>query len=86
MVYTLPQDTLPRIQAAMGRGRLTVYRLFARRHRLLGTGTLLTTDNAIDPTTGTIRLKAVFPNQDDRLWPGQFVNVRLQLEMRTPTR
>ena len=48
---------------------------------LLGHGELLTTDNAIDPATGTIKLKAVFPNPDNRLWPGQFVNARLQIEV-----
>ena len=79
LVYTLPQDALPRIQEAMARGKLTVFAFTPDDGTLLGTGELLTTDNAIDPTTGTIRLKAVFPNQDNRLWPGQFVNVRLQL-------
>ena len=81
VVYTLPQDTLPRIQKAMADGRLTVLAYTSDDRLLLGTGALLTTDNAIDATTGTIKLKAVFPNQDNRLWPGQFVNVRLQLEV-----
>jgi len=45
----------------------------------LATGTLLTPDNAIDTATGTIRLKATFPNQDDKLWPGQFVDTQLLL-------
>ncbi len=48
----------------------------------LSDGTLLTLDNAIDTTTGTIRLKAQFANADDRLWPGQFVNAHLQLGVR----
>jgi multidrug efflux system membrane fusion protein len=48
---------------------------------LLGEGTLLTPDNTIDTTTGTIRLKAVFPNRDNRLWPGQFINAHLQLSV-----
>jgi multidrug efflux system membrane fusion protein len=48
----------------------------------LATGTLLTIDNAIDPTTGTARLKAVFPNEDNALFPSQFVNVRLLLDVR----
>ncbi len=47
----------------------------------LADGTLLTVDSTIDPTTGTIKLKAVFPNTNDRLWPGQFVNVRMQLDV-----
>jgi multidrug efflux system membrane fusion protein len=48
----------------------------------LSTGTLLTRDNAVDPASATIRLKATFPNTDERLWPGEFVNARLLLETR----
>jgi multidrug efflux system membrane fusion protein len=81
VLFTLPQDALPRIQAAMAEGTLTVFATSADDRTLLGTGTLLTTDNAIDPTTGTIKLKAVFPNADLRLWPGQFVNVKLQIDV-----
>ncbi len=81
VVYTLPQDALPRIQAAMTAGRLAVFADSPDDHTQLGTGELLTTDNAIDPGTGTIRLKAMFPNPDNRLWPGQFVNVRLRLQV-----
>ena len=43
---------------------------------------MLTLDSSIDVTTGTIRMKATFPNADDALWPGQFVNVRMQLDLR----
>jgi multidrug efflux system membrane fusion protein len=50
---------------------------------VLDTGTLAVIDNQIDTTTGTIRLKANFPNESLRLWPGQFVNARLLLSMRT---
>jgi multidrug efflux system membrane fusion protein len=79
VIFTLPQDTLPRIRQAMAGGRLPVFAYTSDDSAVLGRGELLTTDNAIDPATGTIRLKAVFPNQDDRLWPGQFINVRLQI-------
>jgi len=79
VVFTLPQDTLPRIQTAMARGKLVVLAYTSDDRTLLETGELLTTDNAIDQTTGTIKLKAVFANQDNRLWPNQFINVRLQL-------
>ena len=48
----------------------------------LSTGTLLLIDNAIDPTTATIRLKAMFANVDDALWPGEFVNARVLVETR----
>jgi membrane fusion protein, multidrug efflux system len=48
----------------------------------LASGTLLTVDNQIDPTTGTVRLKAVFPNTDGRLFPSQFVNAHLRLDVK----
>ena len=48
----------------------------------LGEGTLAVIDNQIDQTTGTIKLKATFPNEDVRLWPGEFVNARLLLTTR----
>ena len=82
VLFTLPQDMFPTVQDAMrasGATPLTVYAYGGDDRRILGQGTLLTVDNAIDTSTGTIRLKAAFPNTDDRLWPGQFVNVHLQL-------
>ena len=48
---------------------------------MLATGTLVTPNNTIDTTTGTISLKATFANQDDHLWPGQFVNTRVQVNL-----
>jgi multidrug efflux system membrane fusion protein len=79
VIFTLPQDTLPQIQTAMSMGKLPVLAYTADDKTMLGTGELLTTDNTIDQSTGTIRLKAVFQNQESRLWPGQFINVRLTL-------
>jgi multidrug efflux system membrane fusion protein len=79
VIFTLPQDTLPQIQTAMGKGKLPVLSYTADDKTMLGAGELLTTDNTIDQSTGTIRLKAVFQNQESRLWPGQFINVRLTL-------
>jgi membrane fusion protein, multidrug efflux system len=52
------------------------------RRRRLATGSLLTLDNQIDQTTGTVRLKAVFPNSDNALFPNQFVKARLQLDVK----
>jgi multidrug efflux system membrane fusion protein len=83
VMFTLPQDTLPQIQAAMARGTLPVMAFSPDDRVELSRGELLTVDSAIDQATGTIRLKAVFANDDTRLWPGQFVNVRLQLEVQT---
>jgi multidrug efflux system membrane fusion protein len=81
VVFTLPQDALPAIQAGMARGTLPVAALTPDERTVLGQGELITIDSAIDQTTGTIRMKAGFPNRDTRLWPGQFVNVRLTLEV-----
>ncbi len=77
--FTVPQDNLPAIQDAMARGRLPVVAFASDDRTELATGALLTIDNAIDAATGTIRLKATFPNEDNRLWPGQFINVRMLL-------
>ena len=81
VVFTLPQDSLPAIQDAMARGTLPVTAHTPDDRTVLGQGELITTDSTIDQTTGTIRMKARFPNETTRLWPGQFVNVRLQLEV-----
>jgi multidrug efflux system membrane fusion protein len=81
VLFTLPQDALPAIQAAMARATLPVTALTPDDSTVLGQGELITTDSAIDQATGTIRMKARFPNADTRLWPGQSVNVRLQLEI-----
>jgi membrane fusion protein, multidrug efflux system len=79
VLFTLPQDSLPRISLAMEAGQLPVVAFAADDRTELGQGVLLTPDNAIDTSTGTIRLKATFPNPHNTLWPGQFVNARLQL-------
>lgn len=84
VLFTLPQDEFPAVQDAMriaGTTSLPVAAFTGDEKRQLGIGTLLTVDNAIDTSTGTIKLKAMFPNTDDRLWPGQFVNAHLQLSI-----
>jgi multidrug efflux system membrane fusion protein len=80
--FTLPQDALPRINEAMATGTLAVLAYASDDKTLLDRGTLLTPDNAIDPNTGTIKLKALFPNPGNKLWPGQFVNARLLVDTR----
>jgi multidrug efflux system membrane fusion protein len=80
VIFTLPQDNLPQIQAAMARGSVPVLAATSDDTAVLSRGSLETIDNTIDATTGTIRLKAVFDNADDKLWPGQFVNARLQID------
>ncbi len=82
VVFTLPQDQLPAVQAALAAGQAPAVTAFASGATdALDTGTLLTVDNAVDTSTGTIRLKATFQNPRNRLWPGQFVQARLTLRL-----
>jgi multidrug efflux system membrane fusion protein len=78
LIFSIPEDDLPRLQTAMKTiGQLPVEAYDRELKHKLATGTLLTTDNQIDQTTGTIKLKASFPNDDSSLFPNQFVNVKL---------
>lgn len=77
MTFTVPQDQLPAIQRAMAAGKPSVAAYTPDNKQLLDKGELLTIDNAIDATTGTIKVKAVFPNANYALWPGQFANTQL---------
>ncbi len=83
VVFTLPQKDLSKVREAMLRGKVPVLALDQDDRHQLAQGTLLLIDNEIDQTTSTIRLKAEFPNTDDRLWPGEFVNVRIQVDTRS---
>jgi membrane fusion protein, multidrug efflux system len=80
ILFTLPSRVLGDVREAMARGPIDVLAFDQNNRRQLATGKLLLVDNAVDQTTSTIRLKAMFPNQDERLWPGDFVNARLLLE------
>jgi membrane fusion protein, multidrug efflux system len=80
VVFVVPQQQLQRIIEAKARGVLTVYALDNAGQTPIDTGTLDVIDNLIDQTTGTVKLKAVFPNKDLQLWPGGFVTVRLLIE------
>ena len=83
VVFTLPARALDDIRAAMARGPVEVTAFDQDNRQALATGTLLLVDNIIDQTSATIRLKAMFPNEDDKLWPGEFVNARVLLETRS---
>lgn len=74
-IFTLPENTLGAVADAMSRGAVAVMALSQGKE--LDRGTVELIDNQIDQTTGTIRLKATFPNPKLKLWPGQFVNLRL---------
>jgi multidrug efflux system membrane fusion protein len=82
VVLTLPARALDDVRDAMARGPVEVTAFDQDNRRPLATGTLLLVDNLIDQATATIRLKAMFPNDDDKLWPGEFVNARVLLETR----
>lgn len=82
LIFTLPQDKLPAIQAEMAKGPLTVIAYSQDDKIKLDEGALLLVNNQIAQSTGTIQLKATFPNTAHRLWPGQLVNARLLLEVR----
>ncbi len=81
-IFTLPEDQLPVVAKKMRGSTLQVEAYSRDNQTKLATGTLLTIDNEIDQTTGTGRLKAQFKNANDELWPNQFVNIRLLLEVR----
>jgi membrane fusion protein, multidrug efflux system len=82
VTFTLPAQTLDDVRDAMARGTVEVAAYDRDNVRLLSTGTLSTVDNLIDPATASYRLKATFKNDDERLWPGEFVNVRLLVDTR----
>jgi membrane fusion protein, multidrug efflux system len=80
VLFTLPEDSLLNVSQHMHKRTLPVEAYSRDDQTKLATGKLLTIDNQIDQSTGTGRLKAMFDNPDDALWPNQFVNVRLLLE------
>jgi multidrug efflux system membrane fusion protein len=82
ILFTLPEDQLQTVAQRMQKGTLPVDAYSRDDQTKLTTGKLLTIDNQIDQTTGTGRLKAVFDNRNNELWPNQFVNVHLLLETR----
>ena len=83
VIFTIPEDSIPTVLEQLRQGvRLPVEAYDREQRRKLADGALLTIDNQVDPTTGTVRLRAQFPNTDNRLFPSQFVNARLRLETR----
>lgn len=81
VLFTIPADQLPPVLQQMRAGRTLVVEAWDRDlQRKLATGSLLAIDNQIDQTTGTVRIKALFPNQDRALYPNQFVNARLLVD------
>ena len=83
VIFPIPEDSLPPVLAGLKSGQHQPVEAYDREMRQrLAMGTLLTVDNQIDPTTGTVRLRAVFPNEGNELFPNQFVNARLLVDVR----
>jgi multidrug efflux system membrane fusion protein len=84
VIFTLAEDSLGQLQAQMHKGsQLTVDAFDRTNQKKLATGKLLTVDNQIDTTTGTVKLRALFDNKGGELFPNQFVNTRLLLQTLT---
>ncbi|HEX7407346.1 MAG TPA: efflux RND transporter periplasmic adaptor subunit, partial [Candidatus Binatia bacterium] len=77
--FAVPEQRLSAIRGHMAKGKLSVDALPPDSDKAPASGTLSFVDNAVDTTTGTIKLKALFPNADNALWPGQFVGTSLKL-------
>jgi multidrug efflux system membrane fusion protein len=82
VLFTLPEDDVGAVNRQLAAGPLGVAASSRAANKVLGWGTVLLVNNQIDQTTGTILLKATFPNLDHALWPGQFVDVQLRIETR----
>src|SRR5438876_1199527 len=78
--FSLPQQNLPDLTKGMAEGQLPVDALTADGKSALDKGKVTVIDNQVDQTTGTVKLRAEFPNNDLQLWPGQFVNVRVLID------
>jgi multidrug efflux system membrane fusion protein len=78
VIFSLPEDDIPQIMQQTLVGKPFITKAYDREQKkLLATGTLMAVDSEVDPTTGTVKLKAQFPNNDYRLFPSQFVNINL---------
>jgi multidrug efflux system membrane fusion protein len=84
VIFTIPEDSIGSVVQPMHAGQTLPVDAYSRGGftQKLATGTLLTIDNQIDPTTGTVKLRATFPNIDNALFPNQFVNTRMQVDTR----
>jgi multidrug efflux system membrane fusion protein len=80
VLFNLPQQNLTQVNDAFAKGSLAVDALRSDNNAVIDRGTLTVVDNQVDPTTGTVKLKAEFPNANLPLWPGQFVNVQLLID------
>jgi multidrug efflux system membrane fusion protein len=79
-IFNLPQQDIDQVNAAFAKGPLEVDSLHPDNDQVIEKGKLTVVDNQVDQTTGTVKLKAEFPNAGIALWPGQFINVRLLID------
>jgi len=82
VIFTLPSANIPAVQQALASGVASVDAYDAQNKQKLDHGSLMLIDNQVDSTTGTVRLKASFPNAGNVLWPGNFVNIHLTIAIR----
>jgi multidrug efflux system membrane fusion protein len=82
IIFTLPSADIPGVQRAIASGEASVDAYDAQNRQQLDHGSLMLIDNQVDSSTGTVRLKASFPNARKNLWPGMFVNVHLTIAVR----
>jgi membrane fusion protein, multidrug efflux system len=80
MLFNIPQQQLQQINDGLAQGPLAVDALSSDGSTVIDQGRLTVVDNQIDQSTGTVRMKAEFPNNELKLWPGEFVNVRLRIQ------
>src|SRR6185437_7658280 len=81
VIFTVPEDNISQVMARSGSGATLAVDAFDRSQTTkIASGTLATIDNVVDPTTGTVKLRAMFDNQDGKLFPSQFVNIRLLVD------
>ncbi len=84
VIFSIPEDNLPQVLTKLKSGQRLPVEAFDRAlNQKLADGSLLTVDNQIDPTTGTVRLRATFPNRKNELFPNQFVNARLLVDVKS---
>ena len=82
VIFSLPEDELPAVMKRLRAGATLPVTAYDRGNKVkLATGTLATVDNQVDTTTGTVKLKAQFANEDESLFPNQFVNIQLQVDV-----
>ncbi len=81
VLFSLPQQNLRAINRAKARGPLSAQALEPDNATVVETGEVEVIDNLVDQSTGTVRVRALFPNENQALWPGQFINIRLNVDM-----